>query len=438
MKRALFITALCISLLISHACRLLDKDDLIPRKSRAEAGEWIGGRPLRQGKGPDEVIADTVVYVSAVEFPADYHWQRDTIGENRIFHISLYRNMKKILSVKGGPGTFISSDPDMHRILDGHIFTDYSTQGETVICRDGKELFRYPGREMICGFMAEEDGIYTLGTNRKGKGLSFRKDGAEIFSDEEGIPFGEMSCASSSTGGLYDIDGQVSFCYQIPGQALLMRKTRLFLVRSGVPEEVQLSQEISQIYDARVIDGTICLACAQTGSWRYPVLYAGQDVVTMPLKSGQRIANCRLRWSGDDIYLKTDYSYDTWNTTSSCMWNIKKDDFVPASGARVYDYYIDGRNIGYVYADANESRIMTRFMADDEHDYRFSTPGKFCFMSSSCAALCGTSFYAGLSSMTKGGHPLIVHNSMATDIPVNGFITSVSVSAGGKTEDPGS
>ena len=32
----------------------------------------------------------------------------------------------------------ISPDPDMHRVIEGHLYTDYSTDKETIIKKDGQ------------------------------------------------------------------------------------------------------------------------------------------------------------------------------------------------------------------------------------------------------------------------------------------------------------
>lgn len=423
--------------LMTTGCLLPDKDRIIPGKSRIDTGEWTGSRPLRPGTVPED-NTDTIVYVSAAEFPQDYHWQRDTAGENRVFNLTLYRNMKKILSIKGGPGTYISSDPDMHRTIGGHLYTDFSTKDETVISMDGKELFRYGGREMLCGFMVRDGDVYTLGLDRKGTGVSFRKNGGTIFMDKDGIPFGDMSNpCSGSSGGLYELDGQIAFCYRIDGHAALMRKTRLFIVKDGAADEVQLDAAISGISDARVIGGAFCLASIQTGGqWSYPVLYNGQDVLNMPLRAGNTISNCRLMWSGNDVYLKADWTRDSWSTTYSALWNAKMELFTPDKTAHVHEYYIDGKNIAYVYTDMAESRICTRFTPDDEHDWRYTTADKSCFMGGNCAAIRGVNFYAGISSMLKGGKPVLVHNGTASELQINGFITSVTIDVAEKQPNP--
>lgn len=156
MKKSLIITGL----LLLAGCSLFDSEDLILRKRRDETGSWMGSGPKKERNHDELIPGDTTVYVSAVEFPKDYCWQKDSVGENRPFSLVLYRNFKKVLSVRGGG--IVSSDPDMHWIIGGHLYAEYSTSTETIVSIDGKEKIRYEGREMIRGLLDREDGFYTL------------------------------------------------------------------------------------------------------------------------------------------------------------------------------------------------------------------------------------------------------------------------------------
>lgn len=97
MKKSLIITGL----LLLAGCSLFDSEDLILRKRRDETGSWMGSGPKKKRNHDELIPGDTTVYVSAVEFPKDYCWQKDSVGENRPFSLVLYRNFKKVLSVRG-------------------------------------------------------------------------------------------------------------------------------------------------------------------------------------------------------------------------------------------------------------------------------------------------------------------------------------------------
>ena len=72
--------------------------------------------------------------VTAVEYPEGCFWQRDSSGGTGECHISLYCNGSRTVSVPSGAGFPASHDPDMHRCIDGKLYTDYSDAGRTYVC----------------------------------------------------------------------------------------------------------------------------------------------------------------------------------------------------------------------------------------------------------------------------------------------------------------
>lgn len=424
MGRLLKIT-LAAALILIGGCG--DIDEMILVKRRSDAGDMSGKKHYNKpgGGGPD-IQADTTVFMTTVEFPPDYDWQRDSAGEERTFHLCVYRNNEKILSLPGGAGTFISNDPDMHRLVGSHIYTDFSTLTQTVICRDGVELFRYDGREMICGFLVKGQDVYTLGQNRTGRGLSLRKNGEYIFGDGSGVIFGEMANPCSETGALYEDGKDLVFFFQHPGSLALMEKTALYLVRNKTSSRINLANNIQDIYDVRLITGMIFMAVSQIGYGPNVALYAGGNLIPMVFgSSNQQFGNTRLRWYDTNVYVKTDYSTDMWETSSSVMWDKNRTEFGPDRHYRVLDYYIDNGNIAYVYTSGDVIYTLSRMYGETTPLYMSDTD--YCLMSSNAAVLSGNTFYVGLSPTKKRGRPLIVKNRMWTELKINGYISSIKL-----------
>ena len=291
MKKSLIITGL----LLLSGCSLFDSEDLILRKRRDETGSWMGSGPKKERNHDELIPGDTTVYVSTVEFPKDYCWQKDSVGENRPFSLVLYRNFKKVLSVRGGG--IVSSDPDMHWIIGGHLYAEYSTGTETIVSIDGKEKVRYEGREMIRGLLDREDGFYTLGQSRSGTGLTFRRNGEIIFSDEEGIVLGDMSNPCCRSGGLYELDdGVPAFCYHVPGQSILLKKESLNLVKNGIPNRVELDGNVANVLDARVLNDNMCLVYSYGGGI---ALFDGGNTRMPGIGKSYVSSDLCLRWSGN-------------------------------------------------------------------------------------------------------------------------------------------
>jgi hypothetical protein len=81
----------------------------------------------------------------------------------------------------------------MHRIIDGHLYTDYSSDSVTIIKKDGKPLLTYPAAEMICDFQVRGDEVHTLGHSRDGGGFSYRVNGRTILERTAGFSFERIS-----------------------------------------------------------------------------------------------------------------------------------------------------------------------------------------------------------------------------------------------------
>ena len=92
-------------------------------------------------------------YVTGVEYPDGYDWMADLGSDADGAVLFLMNGDERIVELPVGYDSCISADADMHRCIDGHLYTDFSTDRETVIKMDGIELLRYPGREMITDIM---------------------------------------------------------------------------------------------------------------------------------------------------------------------------------------------------------------------------------------------------------------------------------------------
>ena len=75
------------------------------------------------GGAPAHARLDTAIFMTAVSFPEDYDWRRDTSLGNVRGSIELYRNGEKILSVPAGSGSRVSLDPDLHHLVDRNYRT---------------------------------------------------------------------------------------------------------------------------------------------------------------------------------------------------------------------------------------------------------------------------------------------------------------------------
>lgn len=416
--------AAIVALLVLPACGWLDRDGGFS-KSRGETGSIPGDR---HPDVPDSQKGDTVVYVTAVSYPSGYEWQKDSSGTSASCVIQLYANGVKKVEVPAGAGWYASPDADMHRCAGGHLYTDYSTDRETVISCDGNELFRYPGREMICGFMVEDGEVYTLGQNRSGSGVSLRRNGDVVFSSTAGQVIGSILNSCSPTGALYEDGGKKVFCYRKSVDPQSGNYSSYYVVRDGHAEQIMLDNNITKVYDIRQIGGVLHIVADLPGSFHSPMLFAGDDVISMTVPGyGFSLVNCRLIWSGEKVAIRTDVTYDGWQTFNSVLIFSSSDQFRPGEYCRAVDFYMDGDEFACVYT--RESEYVTGIVYTSEGGYFgcASPGGPFVMMNGDCGKFVGGVLYAGLSPGIPGEYPVIVRGNSLEYLKINGYITSLRV-----------
>ena len=110
---------------------------------RRPGGEAWTGPGMNVGKDdPDR----TICYVTLMSYSDGYDWRADREKGSVKCSLVVLANGLPMMKVPVGDEYETSSDPDMHRMIDGHLYTDYSTDSESVIKKDGRQLFRYSGK----------------------------------------------------------------------------------------------------------------------------------------------------------------------------------------------------------------------------------------------------------------------------------------------------
>ena len=234
---------LLLTLCAFSSCVLLD-DGMFGYRTRTECGRDAGSGGDRRGDRPAAPAPlaqpDTLFYFSAVRFPDDYDWQRDTAYGAVPFELLLYENYLPVMALASGAEACFGPDPDRHHILSGHLYTERMTGSETLVGRDGVLLFRFVGREYLVGLLEDGESLYTLSRPASGRGFSLRRDGELLLQREQGTPFGDLTDPSyGPTGALYRDGGQVVFCYRSGEEGA---DGTPYLVQDGHPTPLESAQ----------------------------------------------------------------------------------------------------------------------------------------------------------------------------------------------------
>ena len=386
------------------------------------------------------------VYMTAVEFPESYDWERDTAFGNVSCRLLLFSGKDRVLDLPAGAGEEISPDPDMHRVAGGHLYTDYSTDTETVVRCDGKELFRYPGREYLSGFLVLDGHVHTLGVPRSGGGFTYRIDGVAVFSRQAGslLPGGSggggalderagedsRPVGTADGGVLYLEEGTVCFSYVLPGAP-----PSLYLVRDGKAEPVPVDPLVTEVMDQRLSGGVLYRIEKRRPLPGRTVFVAGEEVTAFAGMHGGGISKCRLVPYGDSML--------------ACGWNRISDDaeefllcsprsilfreaaplqsfsILPLPSAAGAPALSSG--VGPMACVLSQPSGI-QLMKDAETwspigRYRLFTPSCACLVRNSADSGSGTDYYVALS----GPSCILWKDGNVTPIQLHGYITGLYV-----------
>jgi len=346
------------------------------------------------------------VYLTAVRFPDGYAWDRDTCAVDGEVWIDLYRDGERVRSLPAGA----SVHPDMHRYRDGHVYADWSTDTETVVTREGAELFRFDGREALRGFLVREDGVHTLGQDRDGSGFTYRVDGRILYRSETGIVLGGPDTPGAPGGALSVYGEDIYYACCLPSER-------------GKEYHVMRNAERYQSFP--VSDGTLA------------VLVSGGKVARVRSKPRSLV----LEVDGKETRLALGGSeYCLWSRLAAweedivalvCAQSAGKKryylqtaggkTFTPMAGETVSDVLSDGKRMGWTVTDGRGDFLRVRWSDGGV------TEGTGGFLASGgCALLRDGHLFLALTGR-DGAPNRLQEDAVHTDIPFNGYFTSVTV-----------
>ena len=340
---------------------------------------------------------DTVLLVSAVSFPDKYDWQRDTAFGRVPFNICLYRDGKKELSVKAGPGTDFGNTTASHYIIGTSLFTVCSDSRGTRIGKNGRLVRAWKEKESLYGILEKDGALYTLGRETGSEGLTYRRDGNVVLKIDKAEPFGGFRTDGyGQTGALYEAGGEVCFAFS----SALDGVTSVKLVRDGQPE-VLLSAARTKVLDAKMIGNS-------------PALLYNESGVTMMSYGGRHF---NVGHSGGLL----------WKSASLVMFEGR----VSALGSFVLN---NEPNLTYGIGWENSCLEI-----QGSPDYLYCNGDAYCavdpasealrnyyFINRDCACQLGDGLVLALTPKNTSNPPRVKFFGREYSYPMNGYLTGVS------------
>ncbi len=368
-------------------------------------GVWV--RPeMGGGVGLEEKV---VTYMTAVAYPEGYDWRADREKGSVKCSLVVYRDGIAMMKVPVGDRYEVGADPDMHRMINGYLYTDYSSDSETVIKKNGADVVRYSGREMICD-IAERDGdIYTLGHSRDGDGFAYRKNGEVVVERSQGRTFGRIHHSGDS----------LIFAFCEPIEAVGEELERYYVVTGGDVAQTAVREDVKKVWDIAVHKGKLYYLASIVGV-SAPVLFTPERMQALRMPTQATMLTCRIITKGDALYVEGIYKRGGRPLTSG-LWDVDGYSHLFTEGLTVSSICIGGDGVCCALNGPSATNPGQIYRCGET----FTMPENYAAVGSSSISMVDGILNVGLSSLTFEP-PLLWRDGELTPLKINGYIASVS------------
>ena len=395
---------------LTSACVLLDRP-VSPGRSRNETV----GDPTHKSKNEPEESTDTSLhlYLSAVEYPKDYDWIKDTAHSTVDARLMLFRDGECIVSFPAGDAYHSSTDPDTHWILGGHLYTCFSDGHATYIQADGQPLHQFNGAEDIKGMILKDGVLWTLGQKRRGDGFVLRCNGEAVIDNAQG----------SLIGSLYEDEGEICFAYgySIQNSGFTIRK--YYLSASGRDKEVSIPAAATAVFDIRRVGGITWATYRQPDVSVYPVLSSDRQsqLIAREISGAQSVEWCEIIPVQEAVWIKAWYTMKDM-LRRFVLWRGKGTVVMFTPYIVIHDFYVDedGQAGAVGHDSRNDNTVL--FLPPDGRS-RQDLGRRYRLISPRCGMMIGGKLYAALSGV---GEDVLCINESRKTISMNGPLTSIA------------
>ncbi len=353
----------------------------------------------------------TVTYITAFDYPEGYDWRADREKGSVKCSLVVFADGIPMMKVPVGDSYEISSDPDMHRMVRGHLYTDYYTDSETVIKKDGKEILRYEGREMICGLAVKGDDIYTLGHFRSGDGFAYRKNGEILLERAQGSTFGRLC---------HNRDGSISFAFRESVKAVGDTLERYYYALNGEVFQTAVREDVKKVWDIVFCNGGICYLASVVGISSPVLLRSGEDMSALNMPEESKMLTCRIIQEDESLYVEGLCKREGKPLTSG-LWHKNGNVYLFSDGMTVSSVCMSGDGICCVLNSSSTQKRGVIYRCGET----YPMPQHYTSVGSAPSMVIDGILHVGLSSLI-GTQPLIWKDGQTTALKINGYISTIS------------
>lgn len=348
-------------------------------------------------------------YITGLDYPDGYDWRADSENGTVKCSLVVFADGRPVMKVPVGHEYHVSPDPDMHRIINGHLYTDYSTQDETVIKKDGQEIFRYDGREMILAMAISEGEVFTLGQPRYGSGFTYRRNGEIVMERSSGRVFPRLQNDGDT----------LCFAFSEPVETAKGDIERYYHTRNGKVTQTAVRDDVKKVWDVILHEGNVCYLATMTGI-PAPVIVNGERMKALELDEGIGLLTSWLFPAGRSLAAEAICSSGTGYYSTIWIDAGKYRQF--PDGMTVNGICSSGEGICCVLNPSAPGRCGQIFRCGES----FDMPYGYVSMGNNAIAMMDGILHVGLSSST-GGKPILWKDGKTEKLDINGMICTVTV-----------
>ena len=363
-------------------------------------------RALSHTRDSSAIGGGSVYYYTAVSFPPDYDWRRDSSYGAVQASINLYRNDSLILQIP--TGTIASPDADMHHFIKGHLYTQFRFGGRTVLAKDGEPVLELDHEAILAGLLPLDGKLYSLWKNRGGEGFSLMDGSNEVFSRSRGQLAGSLSLgAYVPSGALYQDAGKTCFFYRNGNEWYVVRDSREETVR----------KPYLPVYDMRSLDGEVC------------IFYHGDSSISANFRYKESVVN--FSPSGFH-FLNPGYIYGNEGNPFCAGTGYKGGD--PANAYTLINF-VSGQSVmlpGSGICQLSSSPLTLMFYSSDGTTGYYSSSsgikylqGSYYHLSPNAGIRIDKKLYIVLNPMEPARKPGIWKDGVMDELDINGYISGI-------------
>ena len=369
-----------------------------------DGGIW--GGPVEDNGGAGTI--QQICYLTALDYQKGYNWRADQERETVRCSLIVYADGHLVMKIPVGEEYETGADPDMHRIIDGHLYTDYPAAAETVIKKDGNTLFRYPGAETLRGMKVSEDDVYTLGQDRNGNGFSYRKNGETIISRENGHVIGTLN----QSGDL------LTFSFYEKIRSAEGEIGRYYVVRNGTVTQTALRDDIKKVWDIMPARDTETYVASLVGV-ASPVLFTGGEMSTISLPKNANVLSVSLFGTADSP--GAEIMYASGGAIYCSIWQNGRIVITFPKNRTISSLCCHENGVCCAINPASASSNGLAYRCGELHEM----PEGYSCVGSDAICMVNGILRIGLSSYNGSG-PVVWKDGETETLKINGYIASIS------------